>query len=736
MITWHPHVHPIVSGFILLVLGVWLVWLFRRNRKVYGKAACLVLLTPRVLVTVLLLLALFDPCVSTVRPPEQRGKFRVMLDVSDSMAVKDRDGESRAGRAEDLARIVRDGLGDWVDIETRTFDVDIHASGAEPEAPPRGTDIGTCMAMLAEEEGMPGHAGVLLLTDGGDEPVRTARTPGPPVYIVGVGSDPSTWNDLSLKNVDAPDIVEENTPFEVSGDVFVYRADPSFASKATRAKLTVSEEAGDGWTRIEEQSVDLREGHRRFTVEMPKVKEECVKRYRLSVKPIDGELSLLNNDRTITVEVRKKEVYVLFYARYIDWNFTLLKRALKEDPAVKVTALYCRGNDTMGNDLFRLEGDRREGDEILRRGLPADEKLLSSYRCVVLGSFPARELKPRHYEALLRYVEQGGAVIFLGGEDSFGRGGFSETAIAPLFPWHISLTERELTAGVYPVTATDLAREHRATSAAAKTLGEVPVPRIYSVNRVGRLRPGAVSLMDVTVGRRVIAVVALQPYGLGQTVGIATDTLWRWGRKPGKIKKVHKQFWQQLIRYMCGDRDGGRFLSVKWDRPSYRPSEMAEPEVRVIGRKQMAGQLRMKGELIREGVSEEVTLEPVLGKAGCYKARVYFPRRGEYTFHLEAFVGTERLDRYERKFHVAPRVNEGANLELDEPFLADLAGRCGGYYENESNVDELVDMIRKKVMTGSVQTSVPLVQERWVYVSLFMLILVAEWIVRRSMNIF
>jgi hypothetical protein len=47
-----------------------------------------------------------------------------------------------------------------------------------------------------------------------------------------------------------------------------------------------------------------------------------------------------------------------------------------------------------------------------------------------------------------------------------------------------------------------------------------------------------------------------------------------------------------------------------------------------------------------------------------------------------------------------------------------------------------MDMIRKKVMTGSVQTSVPLVQERWVYVSLFMLILVAEWIVRRRMNIF
>jgi len=144
----------------------------------------------------------------------------------------------------------------------------------------------------------------------------------------------------------------------------------------------------------------------------------------------------------------------------------------------------------------------------------------------------------------------------------------------------------------------------------------------------------------------------------------------------------------------------------------------------------------MKGELLRDGASEEVSLDPVLGKEGCYRADVHFSRRNAYTFRLEAFIGTERLDHYERQFHVAPTVNEGANLELDEPFLADLAGRCGGSYENEDNADDLLDVIYRKVKADCVGTSVPLVEDKLIYLALFMLVLLAEWFVRRRMEIF
>jgi hypothetical protein len=736
MINWSPHVSPIVSGIILLVLGLWLAWVYRRNRKVYSKTRSLVLLAPKILIVILVMFALLDPFMNTVRPPQQREKVRVIIDVSSSMDVKDRKDSSRVKRARKLSELARDRLDKWVDMEFRTFDTQLHAPDTKPTDTSRGTDLGTCMAAMAEEEGMPGYAAVLMLTDGGDDPIQTARVPGPPLFIIGTGTDPSTWNDLALSNVDAPETVEEHTPFEVSADIVAHRADSGFASRSSVARLTVSEETAAGWKKLEERSVDLKGASERITLEMPPVETEGIKRYRMSIEPVAGELSLLNNDRIITVDVRKKEVYVLFYSRYMDWDFTLLKRALKDDPAVKITSLYRKGNDTMGQALLRLEGERREGDEILKKGFPSDEKLLASYRCIIIGSFPAREMNPPQYEALLRYVEEGGSVIFLGGRDSFGRGGFGETAVAPLIPWHISRTEREMTAGAYPVTATDLAMEHNATAAAARTLCEVPVPEIYSVNHVGRLRPGAVSLMDVTVGRRVIAVVALQPYGLGQTIGIATDTLWRWGRKRGKLKKVHSQFWQQVIRYMCGNLEGGRFLSIKWDRSFYRPSEMAEAEIRVIGQKQMSGQLRLKGELVKDGVREELPVDPVLGKEGCYRTRIYFSGRGVYLFRLEAFIGTERLDLYERKFRVAPKVNEGSSLELDEPFLADLAGRCGGYYENESDADKLIETIRKKVMAGSVRASVPLVQEKLIYLIVFMFILIAEWCFRRRINIF
>jgi len=731
MISWNPHVNPMISGAILLLLVLWLVWVYRRNRVVYTQARSLVLLVPKILVATLMMFALFDPSLNTMRPPDQHEKLRILMDVSSSMDVKDSDDGERIERARRFARRARTRLDKYVDVELRTFDSQLHPPGAQPADTLRGTGIGTVNASLLDENGMPGYAGVLWFTDGGDEPVLTARMPGPPLYILGVGTDPSTWNDLALKDVDAPKEVEEHTPFEVSADVVAYRADPGFLSNSSVANVTLSEETDTGWNRLESRQVNLGERQKPITLQVPPVEKEGVKRYRLSVEPAPGELSLLNNDRTITVDVRKKEVYVLFFSRYLDWDFALLKRELKDDPAIKITSLF-----RTGEGHLRLEGERREGDEILMSGFPSDQKLLASYRCIIIGSFPAKELKPRQYKALLNYVEQGGSVIFLGGPDSFGRGGFDETAIAPLMPWHISRTERPISSGAYAVTATDLGMEHRATAAAAKTLSEVPVAEIYSVNHVGRLRPGALSLIDVTVGGRVISMVALQPYGLGQTVGIASNTLWRWGRMRGNIRKVHQQFWQQLVRYMCGTLEGGRFLGVQWDRTSYRPSEAAEAEIRVIGQQQMSGQLRIKGELVFDGKSEKVAVDPVLGKEGHYRSRVVFSGRGEYLFRLEAFIGTERLDLYERKFRVAPTVSEGANLELDEPFLADLAGRSGGYYRNERDLDKLIEIVRKKVIAGSVRTTTPLVEDRFVYLTIFMLILLAEWFIRRRMHMF
>ena len=75
---------------------------------------------------------------------------------------------------------------------------------------------------------------------------------------------------------------------------------------------------------------------------------------------------------------------------------------------------------------------------------------------------------------------------------------------------------------------------------------------------------------------------------------------------------------------------------------------------------------------------------------GDFRTKVFFPDRGEYAFKLEATVGGEALDKYQRVVRVGSALNEGAELAVDHAFLENLAGRSGGYYETEENVDKLV----------------------------------------------
>jgi len=67
--------------------------------------------------------------------------------------------------------------------------------------------------------------------------------------------------------------------------------------------------------------------------------------------------------------------------------------------------------------------------------LPADLLSLQNFDLVVLDNVPAHELTPQQHELLSRYVNDlGGGLIMLGGENSFGAGGWNGTALEAVLP--------------------------------------------------------------------------------------------------------------------------------------------------------------------------------------------------------------------------------------------------------------------------------------------------------------
>jgi len=345
-------------------------------------------------------------------------------------------------------------------------------------------------------------------------------------------------------------------------------------------------------------------------------------------------------------------------------------------------------------------------------------------------------------------------VIFLGGESSYAQGRYAGTAIEPLFPWRLEGAGRESRIGQFAVSVPATAMSHRIVSEVAPSLAQSNEARIESLNATGPLRSGAVALLETNVGGAAMPVAALQHYGQGYSLAVATDTLWKWTRTSQALSESYSRFWRQAVRNVSQWREGERFLSVEWDQPRYRPGERAGATIRVAGQ-YGAGQVHLKASLragrasshdpaaasgnirpTKSASPEPLEIAGTLGSENEFSTSMVFRERGEYVFALSAFVGEKLLESYEKTFSVKPGLNEGAKLEIDHAFLDYLATQSGGVYFRESDFSKLAETLRGRLVDQAITMDVPLVQHNYIYIAVLLTVLALEWTLRRKMNLF
>jgi len=738
VLRWQTHLNPILGAGLILGLGIWLIILYRRQRRQYSAKETMVLVIPKILIVLLLILAYFDPMWNVMQRPDENKKILALVDTSSSMEVEDRAEGSRGKRADGMLENLKQKMrSSYIDFESMEFDSEVYELSDSSRKQDkqlaeniRETDLGKCLVNIADKPDTSKYMSVLLLTDGGDELVQNIKLPEVPVYIAGVGSEPETWNDIAITRVESPEVVEGQSDFEITADIVARSASYSFATAAEKVNVRVEEEDGQDWETRDSKFVDLVDSRARvkFTVKSPS--EMGMKKYRVRVETIDGELSALNNTRIFPVEVRNNTLSVLLFAQQLGWDFRQIYKELSDDSSMALTSLF-----RVSSDRFIVRGSRQKGDENLEAGFPSTKGLLDLYKCVIVGSFPVSQWRQGQLQALVEYVRGGGAVIFLGGEHSFGQGGYSRTVIEPLFPWSISAGEPKLQMGQFTVNVPLSAANHSIVSEMTQLISQASGASIESINLSGSLRSGAVNLLDASLGNRTVSVVALQRFGEGQTMGVATNTLWKWTQTSEVLKQAYSHFWRQSVRNLSQWEEGERFVGVKWDKKSYKPGEQASTTIRVAGRYN-PGQLHLKATLKAGEEPQSVSVEPVMGRENTFRAEMVFSERAEYLFQVDAHVGEKLLESYEKTLVVGPSVNEGANLEVDHAFLDNLAMRSGGSYFRENELDNLIESLRSRIIDYAVSVEIPLVQDKYIYIVIFLVILMLEWTMRRKMNLF
>lgn len=733
-LQWQADLPPVLPPLTVALVCGWAFLLRRRLHRRTGARSAALLLAPKLLLAALLILALFDPVSKQWEDEAGQQRCLVLVDASLSMDVADRDDTSRLERAHRILKeIEAETGGDYV-FETLAFDTSVRPAqfdGTFTVAPTRapderGTDLAGALATLREERDLSAYAAILLMTDGGDEMLDTAPAPGVPLEIVGIGAPPDTWTDTRIDALQSPDSVEKDAESEITVD---FAATGDLDTGKLRAMRVSLVEMVDGAEQaVASKTVDLSRSRAQTTLTLDN-SEMGVHRYRLRLEPIEPELTSLNNERDFSLNVRSRSVRVLYFTRQVGNAFKMVRAELARDPGIRFTGLF-----RTYSERFTVLGDRDDdAAERLSAGFPDDPAVLKNYDLIILGAFPAEDWSAAQQEALVNYVEEGGATIFLGGRDAYGPGGYAGSPLAALFPWHVSPSD-EFVTGTFVTRTPAAARFDPILSGAASRLQTLQ-PAIESYNQTGRLKLGATLLLETFGDSGNVPLAARHTVGEGEVLAFATNTLWRWGRKSGELREAYGLLWRQAARTLAEDAEEGRRIRVRWSKERYQPGDTAHVEIELPPEIDPA-RTSVSANLVRADELKPIDFETDLATPRIYRADLVLASRGDYEFRAVAYEGDELIETYETALAVRPRVNEGAHLAVDHHRLSGLAGRGDGHYYRESDWRQLLENWKQKPQRRTFLVESSLLRGSLPALLVLIFILLVEWTLRRRHGLF
>ena len=390
-------VTPMALWLLLVLLPIWgLAFTTSRQRAPAGLWASLLIRTALILALVLAIAG-----ARLVRPTSDLTTV-FLLDRSESI-----DAAARA-RAEAFVRaaLASQQLGDQAAIVTFGADAlverpasDQQTFGGVTTTPlPAGTNIQEAVQLGLSLLPAETNKRMVLLSDGGQNAgdavaaARLAAARGVPLSYVDIGLPVGTA-EAQVSDLHAPANVRAGQSLELTVTV-----------ESTVAQAAHLRVFGDSQV-ISEQDIALQPGPNHFTV-TAKADVVGVQRYRAEISP-QGDVHAENNAAEALVRV---------------------------DGPPRV--LLVIGTSGEGKNLYdALAAANVQVERITPAALPTDLNALSAYDAIVLLNAPAQALPPQAMTVLPSYVHDlGKGLVMVGGNQSFGLGGYAKTPIEQALP--------------------------------------------------------------------------------------------------------------------------------------------------------------------------------------------------------------------------------------------------------------------------------------------------------------
>ncbi len=673
---------------IMLGIAYAMVLYFRERTHEFKKHIVRILFILRTVAVFLISFLLLSPLVMTRSRTSEKPIIIVAQDNSQSQVFCKDSANIRNKYSGDLKKLI-DDLSDDYDVKTFTFGEKV-TEGSSYTFKEKQTDFSQFFDEVQARYANRNVGAVILASDGlynkGSSPLYSSGQMKYTFYTIALG-DTNIQKDLIVSRVNYNHISYLGNFFPLE---IVTTADKCAGQKAT---LTVSK----GNENLFTKTIDI--GTERYieTVQFQiEAKQPGMQHYRVSISPLSGEISLINNSQDVYVEVLDGREKILLLAGAPHPDISALKNSIESSKIYQV--------DDYIADKFNNQ--------------------VREYNLVILHQLPFRG---KNYQPLLQnIIDNKIPVLYIAG---------SQSDIPALNALKNGLNIRQA-ADKYEEATPTIANDF-----ALFTLSEELTK--VSANFPALLVPfgeyNAGNSLNVLMYQKIGSVQTNKPLIMFNTGSdpktglVAGEGLWKW-RLNNYLQTGNQTAFNELINKMI------QYLSVKVDKGRFRmnvknkfyENEAVEFDAEVYNDSY---------ELINDP-EVRLTITNAENKAFPFTftrtAHAYhinagiFPL-GEYRYNAQVKVGNEVLQK-SGVFSVVPVNVESLNLIADHQVLFSLAEKSGGKMLYPGQISQIPSLLKARDDIKSVTYTKKRFSDLVNLFSVFMVILAlltAEWFIRK-----
>jgi len=456
---------------------------------------------------------------------------------------------------------------------------------------------------------------------------------------------------------------------------------------------------------------------------------------RAYIPPRDDEVVKDNNAATQRIRVIDGKIKVLFIEQFPRWEYKYVQAVLMRDRRVEARFILLEGDASIA---------RGESTPYLLE-FPRRKEDLFKYDVVILGDVDPKSFSPAQLDAINEFVSKfGGSMILLAGK-RHSPNDYRQTPIEKMLPVELeSMVDTALSPGASKPLKLELTPAGKAANMLRLEQRELDsiarwaqLPPIYWACKVARAKPAAEVLLvdpDPVKSSRYGKMPVLAVHQYGLGQVLYVGTDNFWRWRKNAGDRYHAALWGQMVQRMALPHLLG--ASKRTQLTSDQKSYTTGSKVTIFARLYTEGFEPMNDPTVR-GFYQDSTVSAVAREAGL---RPIPDRPGMYRGELIApspgnYVFTVEHDKSSKlEFSVSDPKQELAEAAMNEALLRQMAEASGGAFFREEDLYTLPIKIGAK--TERLESTLEV--ELWsspFYFLLMLLVVTAEWIGRKMVQL-